>query len=132
MPWVLYLVDILFKDFDDSLLDSLISIHPFNSGDDMIFDEYRDDPSEFRLDDDEDSNDEMDARNDYPDEEDEDDDDYYGGYGDDEDLDIGVRGLDLGESLPDLSSDDEVRSYQTFVIASHLIIQEPVAVHKIF
>ena len=97
-----------FKDFDDSLLDSLVSIHPFNSGD-LIYDEYRDDPDEFRLDDEEDSNDEMDARNDYPDEEDEDEDGYYCGYGDDdEDLDIGVRGLDLCESLTELSSDDEV------------------------
>ena len=99
------------QDFDDSLLDSLVSIHPFNSGDDLFYDEYRDDPAEFRLEDDEDSNDEMDARNDYPDEEDEDDYDYYGGYGDDEGLDIGVGGLDLGESLPDLSSDDEVKLY---------------------
>ena len=98
-----------FKDFDDSLLDSLVSIHPFNSGDDLIYDEYRDDPDEFRLDDDEDSNDEMDARNDYPDEDDEDGDDYYCGYDDDDDgLDIGVRGLDLCDSLGDLSSDDEV------------------------
>ena len=71
----------------------------------MFYDEYRDDPAEFRLDDDEDSNDEMDARNDYPDEDDVDDDDYYGGYDDDEGLDIGVRGLDLC----DLSSEDEVR-----------------------
>ena len=48
----------------------------------MFYDEYRDDPAEFRLDDDEDSNDEMDARNDYPDEDDVDEDDYYGVYDD--------------------------------------------------
>ena len=97
------------QDFDDSLLDSLVSIHPFNSGDDLFYDEYRDDPAEFRLDDDEDSNDEMDARNDYPDEDDVDEDDYYGGYDDDDEgLDIGVRGLDLCDGAHDLSSEDEV------------------------
>ena len=48
-------------------------------------------------------------RNDYPDEDDEDEDDYYGGYDDDEGLDIGVRGLDLCDGLNDLSSEDEVR-----------------------
>ena len=74
----------------------------------MFYDEYRDDPTEFRLDDDEDSNDEMDARNDYPDEDDVDEDDYYGGYDDDDGLDIGVRGLDLGDGAQDLSSEDEV------------------------
>lgn len=90
------------------MLDSLVSIHPFNSGD-LVYDEYRDDPDEFRLDDEEDSNDEMDARNDYPDEDDEDEDGYYCGYDDDDEgLDIGVRGLDLCESLTELSSDDEV------------------------
>ena len=91
-------------------MDSLVSIHPFNSGDDLFYDEYRDDPAEFRLDDDEDSNDEMDARNDYPDEDDVDEDDYYGGYDDNEGLDIGVRGLDIG----DLSSEDEVRLVSVF------------------
>ena len=54
--------NVFFQDFDDSLFDSLVSIHPFNSGDDLFYDEYRDDPAEFKLDDDEDSNDEMDAR----------------------------------------------------------------------
>ena len=102
--------NVFFQDFDDSLLDSLVSIHPFNSGDDLFYDEYRDDPAEFRLDDDEDSNDEMDARNDYPDEDDVDEDDYYGGYDDNEGLDIGVRGLDIG----DLSSEDEVRLVSVF------------------
>ena len=99
-----------FQDFDDSLLDNLVSIHPFiEKGD--LFDEYRDDPDEFRYEDDVDSNDEFNDRNEYPDEEDDDDDErYYCGYGDDQDDDLGsgMRGLGLASSEDDgLSSDDE-------------------------
>ena len=74
------------------MLDNLVSIHPFNSNK-FDYGEYRDDPDEFRYEDDEDSNDEFNDRNDYPDEDDEED-DYYGGYGhdDQDDLDAGVRG----------------------------------------
>lgn len=88
-----------------------MSIHPFLAKDDL-FDEYRDDPDEFKYEDDEDSNDEFNDRNEYPDEESEDDDDerYYCGYGDDEDVDLGsgMRGLGLASSEDDgLSSDEE-------------------------
>jgi len=98
------------EDFDDSLLDNLVSIHPFiEKGD--LFDEYRDDPDEFKYEDDVDSNDEFNDRNEYPDEEDDDDDErYYCGYGDDKDDDLGsgMRGLGLASSEDDgLSSDDE-------------------------
>merc|ERR1712179_503274 len=67
------------KDFDDSLLDGLVSIQPFNTGDDLVYDEYRDDPDEFKY---------------------EDDDDF--------DLDMRVKGLGFrGEDGSELSSDDE-------------------------
>ena len=107
---VLFLI-VYFQDFDDSLLDNLVSIHPFLAKDDL-FDEYRDDPDEFKYEDDVDSNDEFNERNEYPDEDDESDDDerYYRGYGDDEDVDLGsgMRGLGLASSEDDgLSSDDE-------------------------
>jgi len=97
-------------DFDDSLLDNLVSIHPFiEKGD--LFDEYRDDPDEFKYEDDVDSNDECNDRNEYPDEESDDDDErYYCGYTDDKDDDLGsgMRGLGLASSEDDgLSSDDE-------------------------
>ena len=39
------------------MLDNLVSIHPFLAKDDL-FDEYRDDPDEFKYEDDVDSNDE--------------------------------------------------------------------------
>ena len=79
-----------FQDFDDSLLDSLVSIQPFNSAKDFRYDEYRDDPNEFRYEDDDDSNDEFNERNDYPDEDDEDDERYYGGFDDEDDYQMGV------------------------------------------
>ena len=94
------------------MLDNLVSIHPFLAKDDL-FDEYRDDPDEFKYEDDEDSNDEGNERNEYPDEDDEDDDDdrYYHGYGDDDgDLGSGMRGLGLGLASSEsdgLSSDEE-------------------------
>ena len=95
-------------DFDDSLLDNLVSIHPFNSGHGFDYGEYRDDPEEFKYEDDEDSNDECNDRNDYPDEDYDDEDGYYGGYGDDDDdLGTGVAGLGLCDSDGDLSSDDD-------------------------
>merc|ERR1711983_476837 len=95
-------------DFDDSLLDNLVSIHPFNSGNDFNFDLYRDDLDEFKFDDDEDSNDEFNDKNDYPDEDDEDDDRYYCGYGDEnDDLDAGVKGMGLIDSDGELSSDED-------------------------
>merc|ERR1712179_861287 len=56
------------KDFDDSLLDGLVSIQPFNTRDDLVYDEYRDDPDEFKYEDDDDSNDEDNERNEYFDE----------------------------------------------------------------
>lgn len=94
-------------DFDDSLLDGLVSIQPFNSGEDLWYDATRSD--EFKYDDDIDSNDEDNDRNEYPDEDDED--CSYLGYGDDDfDLDMRVKGLALGGSEDergDLSSDEE-------------------------
>jgi len=94
------------KDFDDSLLDGLVSIQPFNSGDDLLYDEYRDEPGEFRYEDDEDSNEEDNERNEYPDE---DDCSYLGDYDDDDlDLEMGVRGLGVSDDdRSGLSSDDE-------------------------
>ena len=87
-----------------------MSIHPFNSGH-GLFHEYRDDPDEFKYEDDEDSNDEFNDKNDYPDDEEDDDDDrYYCGYDDDgeKDLGCGMRGLGLASSESDgLSSDEE-------------------------
>jgi len=97
-----------FKDFDDSLLDGLVSIQPFNTGDDLVYDEYRDDPDEFKYEDDEDSNDEDNERNEYPDEDE--DDSSYLGYCDDDDLDLEMRVKGLGfcgEDGSELSSDDE-------------------------
>jgi len=96
------------KDFDDSLLDGLVSIQPFNTGDDLVYDEYRDDPDEFKYEDDDDSNDEDNERNEYPDEDD--DESSYLGYCDDDDfdLDMRVKGLGFrGEDGSELSSDDE-------------------------
>jgi len=96
------------KDFDDSLLDGLVSIQPFNTGDDLVYGEYRDDPDEFKYEDDEDSNDEDNERNEYPDEDD--DESSYLGYCDDDDLDLDMRVKGLGfrgEDDSELSSDDE-------------------------
>ena len=56
------------------MLDNLVSIHPFLAKDDL-FDEYRDDPDEFKYEDDVDSNDEGNDRNEYPDEDDDESDD---------------------------------------------------------
>ena len=50
-----------------------------------MYDEYRDDPEEFKYEDDEDSNDEDNERNEYPDEDEE---SSYLGYCDDGDLDL--------------------------------------------
>ena len=77
------------QDFDDSLLDGLVSIQPFNTGDDLVYDEYRDNPDEFKYEDDEDSNDEDNERNEYPDEDDEE--SSFKGYCDDGDLDLEMR-----------------------------------------
>ena len=94
------------------MLDNLVSIHPFLAKDDL-FDEYRDDPDEFKYEDDVDSNDEDNERNEYPDEDDDESDDderYYRGYGDDEDVDLGsgMRGLGQASSEDDgLSSDED-------------------------
>jgi len=96
------------KDFDDSLLDGLVSIQPFNTGDSLVYDEYRDDPEEFKYEDDEDSNDEDNERNEYPDEDDEE--SSYQGYCDDGDLDLEMRVKGLGmcaEDGSELSSDDD-------------------------
>jgi len=96
------------KDFDDSLLDGLLSIQPFNTGDCLVYDGYRDDPDEFKYEDDEDSNDEDNERNEYPDDEDED--SSYHGYCDDGELDLEMRvkGLGLcGEDGSELSSDED-------------------------
>ena len=54
-----------------------------------MYDEYRDDPEEFKYEDDEDSNDEDNERNEYPDEDDEE--SSYQGYCDDGDLDLEMR-----------------------------------------
>ncbi|XP_023319556.1 probable RNA polymerase II nuclear localization protein SLC7A6OS [Eurytemora carolleeae] len=96
-------------DFDDSLLDGLVSLQPFNSGTEFMYDEYRDNPMEDRYDDDEDSNDEDNEANDYPEEEDEDEDDYERSFGDySENLDVRVRSLHMrAEEEEDLSSEDE-------------------------
>jgi len=94
------------EDFDDSLLDGLVSIQPFITGDDFLYDEYRD---EFKYDDDEDSNDEDNVKNEYPDEDDEEDSSYFGYGEDDLDMDMRVKGLGLNsdEEKSDLSSDEE-------------------------
>jgi len=94
------------QDFDDSLLDGLISIQPFNSGDNLLYDEYRDDPEEFKYEDDEDSNDEDNERNEYPDEDEE---SSYLGYCDDGDLDLemGMKGMGFCSEDSQLSSDEE-------------------------
>jgi len=93
-------------DFNDSLLDELISIQPFNSGDMTYgYDEYRQDPS-----DDEDSNDEGNWKNEYPDsdEDDEASKNSYRDYCDDDDLDFRIRSLKVGDDDSDeLSSDEE-------------------------
>merc|ERR1712079_651303 len=65
---------------------------------------------EFKYEDDEDSNDEFNDKNDYPDDEEDDDDRYYCGYDDDGETDLGcgMRGLGLASSESDgLSSDEE-------------------------
>merc|ERR1711874_230065 len=77
-------------DFDDSLLDELISIQPFNSGDD--------------------SNDEDNWRNDYPDT-DEDNENSYRDYCDDDDLDFKIKNLKVGDDSDELSSDDDQLLY---------------------
>jgi len=86
----------------------LVSIQPFNTGDDLVYDEYRDNPDEFKYEDDEDSNDEDNERNEYPDEDDEE--SSFKGYCDDGDLDLEMRVKGLGfcpEDGSELSSDDE-------------------------
>jgi len=94
-------------DFDDSLLDELISIQPFNSGDDsLLFDEYKDDPSNYRHEDDaDDSNDEDNWRNEYPD--DDEDENSYRDYCDDDDLDFRIRNMKVGDDSEELSSDED-------------------------
>jgi len=90
-------------DFDDSLLDGLFSIQPFNGGDcELMYEEY----GEGRKDcfgEDVDSNDEDNSGNEYPDEEENssDEDGSYGGYCDEDGLTSGVRGLGLGYSSGD-------------------------------
>jgi len=96
-------------DFNDSLLDGLVSIQPFCFGDtDFMYDEYRDDPTEFKYEDDEDSNDEDHRGNEYPDEDEFSDE---GGYGDFSDhLDLGLDRLRVTASdqfKEELSSDEE-------------------------
>jgi len=96
------------QDFDDSLLDSLLSIQPFNTGE--SYDQYRNDLDEFKYEDDEDSNDEMNENNDYPDEEDDSEDEsLFKGYGDDSDMGIGsgMKGLGLGDEEDSNCSSDE-------------------------
>jgi len=92
-------------DFDDSLLDGLVSLQPFNTGLEFMYDEYRDNPGEFKYEDDEDSNDEDNDRNEYPDEEE--DEDFFGDYSDNLDLRVGRMTLKKAEGEEDLSSDDE-------------------------
>jgi len=93
-------------DFDDSLLDGLVSIQPFNTGDDLLYDEYRED--EFKYEDDEDSNDEDNEKNEYPDD-DEEEDSSYKGYGEEDylDLDMKVKGLGLDTDEENSNSSDE-------------------------
>jgi len=96
------------QDFDDSLLDGMLSIQPFNSGEN--YDQYRNDLDEFKYEDDEDSNDEMNENNDYPDEEDDSEDEsLFQGYGDDSDMGIGsgMKGLGLGDEEDSNCSSDE-------------------------
>jgi len=95
-------------DFDDSLLDGLFSIQPFNSGEDLMYEDYRDfDKVEFG--EDEDSNDEDNYRNEYPDEEDDSDEDFgYRGYCDDDgELGSRIKGLGIESESDDLSSEGE-------------------------
>jgi len=92
-------------DFDDSLLDGLVSLQPFNTGLEFMYDEYRDNPCEFKYEDDVDSNEEDNERNDYPDETD--DEDFFGDYSDNLDLRVGRMSLRMAEEEEDLSSDDE-------------------------
>jgi len=93
-------------DFDDSLLDGLFSIQPFNGGDcELMYEEYGE-GRKACFGEDVDSNDEDNSGNEYPDEEDSSDEDgSYGGYCDEDGLTSGVRGLGLG-----YSSDDEPNS----------------------
>jgi len=103
------------QDFDDALLDGLVSIQPFNTGDSLVYDQYRDDPEEFKYDDDVDSNDEDNERNEYPDEDEE----SCFGYFDDRDLDLEMKVEGLGLCTEDgsgLSSDedDELLFSRTF------------------
>lgn len=104
-------------DFDDSLLDGLVSLQPFNTGTEFVYDEYRDDPSEFRYEDDKDSNDEDNSGNEYPDEDEEDDGDYedefergYGAADYSEDLAFRFGRVRMCEGEEDLSSDEEGES----------------------
>jgi len=96
------------EDFDDSLLDGLVSLQPFNSGTEFMYEEYRDNPIDFRYEDDIDSNDEDNEANEYPDEED-DDDEYARGYGFDPSDELGARmgRVRMCEAEADLSSDEE-------------------------
>jgi len=94
-------------DFSDSLLDELISIQPYNSGDmTFMYDQYRDDPI---LEEEEDSNDEGNWKNEYPDsDDDETSKNSYRDYCDDDDLDFRIRSLRVGdEDSDELSSDEE-------------------------
>jgi len=94
-------------DFDDSLLDGLFSIQPFNSGEDLMYSEYRDkDGTQFG--EDEDSNDEDNYKNDYPDESDDSEDGSYRGYCDDDgEMGFRIKGLGLDDDSDNLSSDAE-------------------------
>jgi len=96
-------------DFNDSLLDGLVSIQPFCFGDtQFMYDEYRDDPTEFKYDDDEDSNDEDHRGNEYPDEDEFSDDDGYGDYSDHLDLALDtLRITSASRFKEELSSDEE-------------------------
>lgn len=89
-------------DFDDSLLDGLFSIQPFNGGDcELMYEEYGE-GRKACFGEDVDSNDEDNSGNEYPDEEDSSDEDgSYGGYCDEDGLTSGVRGLGLGYSSGD-------------------------------
>jgi len=88
-------------DFDDSLLDGLFSIQPFNGGDcELMYEEYGE-GRKACFGEDLDSNDEDNSGNEYPDEDSSDDDGSYGGYCDEDGLTSGVRGLGLGYSSGD-------------------------------
>jgi hypothetical protein len=97
-----------FGDFNDALLDGLVSVQPFCFGDsEFMYDEYREDPDAFKYDDDEDSNDEGHRDNEYPDEDDFSEDEAvdYGAYSDH--LDLGINRLRLTAQEEDLSSEEE-------------------------